>query len=144
MLNIALMAHDKRKELMVQFCIAYCRVLAKHNVCATAVTGKTVNEATGLGVTRLMARTNGGAQQIASRIANNEVDILIYFRDTAVTAFESEDDNTLLRLCDVHNIPVATNIATAEILMKAVENGDLDWKEIYNITKKKPNDKYYK
>lgn len=137
MLNIALIAHDKRKELMVQFCIANCRILAKHKVCATAVTGKTVSEATGLEVHRLMARSNGGAQQIASRIANNEVDLLIYFRDTSHISFESEDDMTLLRLCDVHNIPVATNIATAEVLVRALERGDLDWREVYNLSKKK-------
>ena len=140
MLNIALMAHDKRKELMVQFCIANCRILSKHKICATAVTGKIVSEATGLEVDRLMSRANGGAQQIASRIANNEVDLLIYFRDTAHTSFDSDDDMTLLRLCDVHSIPVATNIATAEILVKALERGDLDWKDVFNITKKKPSD----
>lgn len=140
MLNIALMAHDKRKELMVQFCIAYCRILSKHKVCSTAVTGKIIREATGLEVDKLMARSNGGAQQIASRIANNEVDLLIYFRDTAHTSFDSEDDMTLLRLCDVHNIPVATNIATAEVLVRALERGDLDWREVYNISKKKPGD----
>ncbi|MBQ2915977.1 MAG: methylglyoxal synthase [Clostridia bacterium] len=142
MLNIALMAHDKRKELMVQFCITYCRILSKHKVCATAVTGKIVSEATGLEVDKLMSRSNGGAQQIASRIANNEVDLLIYFRDTSHTSQENDDDMTLLRICDVHNIPVATNIATAEVLVRALERGDLDWKEVYNITKKKPGDMF--
>ena len=87
-----------------------------------------------------MSRSNGGAQQIASRIANNEVDLLIYFRDTSHTSQENNDDMTLLRICDVHNIPVATNIATAEVLVRALEKGDLDWKEVYNITKKKPGD----
>lgn len=141
MLNIALIAHDKRKELMVQFCIAYCRILAKHKVCATAVTGKLISEATGLEVDKLMSRTNGGSQQIASRIANNEVDLLIYFRDTSRMSFnEGDDDMTLLRLCDVHNIPMATNIATAEVLVRALERGDLDWREIYNFSKKKPGD----
>ena len=134
MLNIALMAHDKRKELMVQFCINYCRVLSKHKVFATAVTGKTVNEATGLDVERLMARTNGGSQQIASKIANKEIDILIYFRDTSHSASESFDDTTLLRICDVHNIPTATNIATAEVLIRALERGDLERKELYSLS----------
>ena len=134
MLNIALMAHDKRKELMVQFCINYCRVLSKHKVFATAITGKTVNEATGLEIERLMARTHGGSQQIASRIANKEIDLLIYFRDTAQSSSESADDTTLLRICDVHNIPTATNIATAEILIRALERGDLERKDLYSLS----------
>ncbi len=134
MLNIALMAHDKRKELMVQFCINYCRILSKHKVFATAVTGKTVTEATGLEVERLMARTNGGSQQIASRIANKEIDILIYFRDTSQSASESSDDTTLLRICDVHNIPTATNIATAEVLLRALERGDFERKDLYSLS----------
>lgn len=140
MLNIALIAHDKRKELMVQFCIAYCRILAKNKVCATAVTGKLVSEATGLEVDKLMDGIAGGYQQMSSRIANNEVDLLIYFRDTNLASAENPDDTTLLRLCDVHNIPVATNIATAEVLVRALERGDLDWREIYNASKKKPGD----
>lgn len=142
MLNIALMAHDKRQELIIQFCIAYCSILAKHNVCSTGITGKTVSEATGLDVDTLLARANGGAQQIASRIANNEIDILIYFRDTSLSAFENEDDITLMRLCDVHNIPVATNIATAEILLTALERGDIDRRNSYSFSKKKSGDSF--
>jgi len=134
MLNIALMAHDKRKELMVQFCINYCRTLSKHKVFATAVTGKTVTEATGLEVERLMSRTNGGSQQIASRIANKEIDLVIYFRDITQSATDSIDDTTLLRICDVHNIPTATNIATAEILIRALERGDLERKDLYSLS----------
>ena len=134
MLNIALMAHDKRKELMVQFCINYCRTLSKHKDFATAVTGKTVTEATGLEVERLMSRTNGGSQQIASRIANKEIDLVIYFRDITQSATDSIDDTTLLRICDVHNIPTATNIATAEILIRALERGDLERKDLYSLS----------
>lgn len=134
MLNIALIAHDKRKELMVQFCINYCRILSKHKIFATAVTGKTVNEATGLEIERLMSRKHGGAQQIASKIANKEIDILIYFRDASQSATESADDITLLRVCDVHNIPTATNIATAEILIRALEKGDLERKDLYSLS----------
>ena len=142
MLTIALMAHDKRKELMVQFCINYCRTLSKHKVCATAVTGKLVSEATGLDVERLMARSNGGLQQIGSMLANNEVDLVIYFRDTSHTANYNDDDANLLRLCDVHNIPAATNIATAEILVKALEMGELEFKDIQGLSFRK-TDEYF-
>ena len=80
-MNIALIAHDKKKELMVQFCIAYCGILSKHNLCATATTGKIVSDTTGLKITRFMSGSRGGEEQIASRIAYDEIDILLYFRD---------------------------------------------------------------
>lgn len=128
-MNIALIAHDSKKELMVQFCIAYCGILSRHTLCATATTGRLVNEATGLEIMKYLSASQGGEQQIASRISYNEIDLLLFFRDTNPRADETSD-NTLLRLCDVHNIPVATNIATAEALIHALERGDLDWREI--------------
>lgn len=129
-MTIALIAHDAKKELMVQFCIAYCGILSHHNLVATGTTGKIVSEATGLEITKFLGGTQGGAQQIASRIGCNEIDLLLMFRDP-ITAKPSEpDENALLRLCDVHNIPVATNIATAEVLIHGLERGDLDWREI--------------
>lgn len=134
-MNIALIAHDTKKELMVQFCIAYCGVLSKHNLCATGTTGKMVVEATGLNVQRYLSGSQGGDQQIAARISCNEIDLFLFFRDPiSVTPHEPNDMN-LLRLCDVHNIPVATNIATAEALIHALERGDLDWRDIVNPTK---------
>lgn len=134
-MNIALIAHDTKKELMVQFCIAYCGVLSKHNLCATGTTGKMVAEATGLNVQRYLSGSQGGDQQIAARISCNEIDLLLFFRDpTSVKPHEPNDMN-LLRLCDVHNIPVATNIATAEALIHALGRGDLDWRDIVNPTK---------
>ncbi len=142
MITIALMAHDKRKELMVQFCINHCRTLAKHKIFATAVTGKVVREATGLNVEKLMARSNGGSQQIASMIANNEVDFVIYFRDTAHSGNDSDDDSNLLRICDVHNIPAATNIATADIIIRALEMGEFEFKDVYGLSLRK-NSEYY-
>ena len=129
-MNIALIAHDTKKELMVQFCIAYCGVLSKHNLCATGTTGKMVAEATGLNVQRYLSGSQGGDQQIAARISCNEIDLLLFFRDPI-----EPNDMNLLRLCDVHNIPVATNIATAEALIHALERGDLDWRDIVNPTK---------
>lgn len=134
-LNIALIAHDTKKELMVQFCIAYCGVLSKHNLCATGTTGKMVAEATGLNVQRYLSGSQGGDQQIAARISCNEIDLLLFFRDPISVKPHEPNDMNLLRLCDVHNIPVATNIATAEALIHALERGDLDWRGIVNPTK---------
>ena len=134
-LNIALIAHDTKKELMVQFCIAYCGVLSKHNLCATGTTGKMVAEATGINVQRYLSGSQGGDQQIAARISCNEIDLLLFFRDPISVKPHEPNDMNLLRLCDVHNIPVATNIATAEALIHALERGDLDWRDIVNPTK---------
>ena len=134
-LNIALIAHDTKKELMVQFCIAYCGVLSKHNLCATGTTGKMVAEATGLNVQRYLSGSQGGDQQIAARISCNTIDLLLFFRDPISVKPHEPNDMNLLRLCDVHNIPVATNIATAEALIHALERGDLDWRDIVNPTK---------
>lgn len=134
-MNIALNAHDTKKELMVQFCIAYCGVLSKHNLCATGTTGKMVAEATGLNVQRYLSGSQGGDQQIAARISCNEIDLLLFFRDPISVKPHEPNDMNLLRLCDVHNIPVATNIATAEALIHALERGDLDWRDIVNPTK---------
>lgn len=134
-MNIALIAHDTKKELMVQFCIAYCGVLSKHNLCATGTTGKMVAEATGLNVQRYLSGSQGGDQQIAARISCNEIDLFLFFRDPISVKSHEPNDMNLLRLCDVHNIPVATNIATAEALIHALERGDLDWRDIVNPTK---------
>lgn len=126
------MAADNKKELMTQFCIAYCGILSNHNLCATGITAKYVSEATGLRIERLLSGAHGGAQQIASRISYDEIDLLLYFRDTSPEAQNNEIDMMLLRMCDIHNVPVATNIATAEILVRALDRGDLDWREIVN------------
>lgn len=131
-MNIALMAHDSKKELMTQFCIAYCGILSRHNLCATGTTGKIVAEATGLKITQFLSGSQGGDQQISSRITCNEIDLLLMFRNPIDPRADEPNDMTLLRLCDVHNIPVATNIATAEALIHALERGDLDWRDIIN------------
>jgi methylglyoxal synthase len=131
-MNIALIAHDKKKELMVQFCIAYCGILSKHALCATATTAKLITEATGLEIQQFLSGRQGGAQQIAARISYNEIDVLIFFRDPLTKMPFEPDERELLRLCDVHNVPVATNIATAEVLVMALNRGDLDWRDIVN------------
>ena len=128
-MNIALIAHDSKKELMVQFCIAYCGILSHHDIRATGTTGKLVAEATGLHIQRYLSGSQGGDQQLASSISCNEVDLLIFFRDPLNAKSHEPNDINILRLCDVPNIPVATNIATAEALIHALERGDLDWRE---------------
>ena len=131
-MEIAIIADDSKKELITQFCIAYCGILSKHNICATAVTAKYISEATGLSIDKLMSGEQGGEEQVASRIAYNEIDVLLYFRDTRPDARYNPAEHELLRLCDQNNIPVATNIATAEVIVTALDRGDLDWREIYN------------
>ncbi len=129
-MTIALIANDAKKELMVQFCIAYCGILSRYNLVATGATAKTVSEATGLDITGFLSGGQGGSQQIASRIGCDEIDLLLIFRDPLNPKPHENDEQALLRLCDVHNIPVATNIATAEMLIHGLERGDLDWREI--------------
>ena len=131
-MTIALIAHDSKKELMTQFCIAYCGILSKHSICATGTTGKLVSEATGLDIEKYLSGSHGGAQQIGSRIACDEIDLLLLFRDPLNPKPGEPNEANLLRLCDVHNIPVATNIATAEALIHSLEHGDLDWRDIVN------------
>ena len=131
-MKIALIAHDKKKELMIQFCIAYAGLLAKHHLCATGTTGKLVSDATGLPVVRMLSGPQGGDQQIGARVAYNEIDLVLFFRDPLTPQPHEPDINTLLRLCDMHNIPIATNVATAEILVRGLDRGDLDWRDIVN------------
>ena len=128
-MKIAIIAHDAKKELMVQFCIAYCGILSRHTILATGTTGKLVSEATGLEIVRFLSGDQGGVQQIASRIGCDEVDLVLFFRDSLKGESEP-DESSIMRLCDVHNIPIATNIATAEMLIHGLERGDLDWREI--------------
>lgn len=128
-MKIAIIAHDAKKELMVQFCSAYCGILSKHTLIATHTTGKQVSEATGLSIRKCMSG-QGGAQQILALLSCNEVDILLFFRDPINPKSTDVNDINLLRLCDVHNVPFATNIATAEALILALERGDLDWREV--------------
>lgn len=131
-MNIALVAHDKKKELMVQFCIAYKGILEKHVLYATGTTGKVVSENTGLNVYRFLSGTQGGDQQIGARIAYNEIDLVLFFRNPLDAASYEPDVFSLLRLCDNNNIPIATNAATAEVLIHGLERGDLDWRDIVN------------
>ena len=131
-MDIAIIADDNKKELMVQFCTAYCGILSRHHLCATHTTGKYISDATNLEIETFLAGSYGGMEQIASKIAYNEIDVVFYFRSTDPMKDIRDYENTLLRLCDVHNVPLATNIATAEALVIALDNGSLDWRELVN------------
>ena len=128
-MTIALIADDAKKELMVQFCIAYCGILSRHTLCATGSTGKLVSDATGLQITCFLSGSQGGDEQIAARISCNEIDMVLFFRDPNSSVQHEMNELTLLRLCDVQRIPLATNLATAEMLIHGLERGDLDWRE---------------
>ncbi len=130
-MNIALMAHDRKKELMVQFCIAYCGILSGHSICATNTTGRLVAEATGLPITLYLTGSQGGDQQIGARIAYNELDLVLFFCDPSLPD-PPANVNDIARLCDQHNVPFASNVATAEVLIQGLKRGDLDWRDIVN------------
>ncbi len=130
-MNIALMAHDRKKELMVQFCIAYCGILAGHSICATTTTGRLVAEATGLPINLYLSGSQGGDQQIGARIKYDELDLVLYFCDPTQTELQGSV-NEIARLCDQRNVPFASNVATAEVLIQGLKRGDLDWRDIVN------------
>ncbi|QXM05763.1 methylglyoxal synthase [Crassaminicella indica] len=129
-MKIALIAHDKKKESMVNFAIAYKDTLAKYDLMATGTTGKRIMDATGLKVKRFQSGPLGGDQQIGAEIAQNKIDLVIFLRDPLTAQSHEPDILALLRLCDVYKIPVATNIATAEILLRAMKRGEFHWREI--------------
>ena len=131
-MNIALLAHDKKKELMVQFCTAYKSVLVKHDLYATATTGRLIADNTGLPITLLLSHKQGGHQQINARISYNEIDLVLLFTDPNTT--DSRDDSQMIetiRHCDKHNVPIATNLGSAEMLIMGLQRGDLDWREMF-------------
>ena len=130
-MNIALTAQDKKKELLVQFCTAYKSILAKHNLFATATTGRLVADATGLPINLFLSHKNGGHQQIDARIAYNEIDLVLMFSDPDNRdPWEDQRIIETLRHCDKHNVPVGTNLASAEMLIMGLQRGDLDWREM--------------
>ena len=131
-MNIAFLAHDKKKELMIQFCTAYKSVLVKHDLFATATTGRLIADNTGLPLTLLLSHKQGGHQQINARIAYNEIDLVILFTDpNNVDTWDDEQLMETIRYCDKHNVPVATNLACAEMLILGLQRGDLDWREMF-------------
>ncbi|WP_404452831.1 methylglyoxal synthase [Virgibacillus necropolis] len=140
-MNIALIAHDEKKQAIIGFSIAYSHVLKKHSVFATGTTGLLINEATNLSIHRFQSGPKGGDQQIGAMVANNEMDMVIFFRDPLTAQPHEPDVSALMRLCDVHLIPLATNLAAGEILIRALERGDFQWREVVKQNKQKDIDK---
>ncbi len=131
-MNVGLIAHDAKKTLMQNFCIAYRGILSKHDLYATGTTGRLIEEVTNLSVHKYLAGHLGGEQQLGSQIEHNQLDLLIFLRDPLTSKSHEPDVNNVVRLCDIHNIPLATNLATAELIIKAVERGDLSWRDGMN------------
>ncbi len=131
-MDIAIIADNNKKELMAQFCIAYSGILGRHHLCATHTTGQYISDATGLDIETFLTGSTGGLEQISSKISFNEIDLVFYFRSTDPAKEITEAEDNLLKLCDVYNIPLATNIATAEALVTALDAGNLNWREFIN------------
>jgi len=130
-MNIGLIAHDAKKKLMQNFCIAYQGILSKHKLYATETTGQLVESVTNLSIHKFLPGHLGGQQQLGAQVAQNAIDLMIFFRDPLTPNTHEPDVNNIVKLCDIYNIPMATNIATAEALILALDRGDLDWREMY-------------
>lgn len=130
-MNIGLIAHDSKKTLMQNFCIAYKGILSRHELYATGTTGRLIEEVTNLSIHKYLAGHLGGQQQLGAQIGQNDIDALIFLRDPSNAKPHEPDVNDVIRLCDMHNIPMATNLATAELIVLALDRGDLDWREMY-------------
>ena len=136
-MNIALMSHDNKKELMVQFCTAYKSILMKHNLYATATTGRLIADNTGLPITLLLSHKQGGHQQINARIAYNEIDLVLLFTDPNTNdPWEDSQMIETIRHCDRNNVPIATNLGTAEIAIMGLQRGNLDWREMVHAKRR--------
>lgn len=130
-MNIGLIAHDTKKELMQNFCIAYKGILSKHNLFATGDSGRMIEDVTNLSIHKFLSGKLGGSRQLATQIECNEIDAVFFLRDPVQPRADDTDYDLINRICDLSNIPVATNIATAEILILAIERGDLNWRDLY-------------
>ncbi len=130
-MNIGLIAHDSKKKLMQNFCIAYRSILAKHEIFATATSGRLIAEATNLNVHKYLPGPLGGLQQLSAAIESNDIDMVIFFRDPVKAKAHEPGMDSIVTACDIHSIPFASNIATAELLIHALDRGDLDWREMY-------------
>ncbi|WP_080845473.1 methylglyoxal synthase [Cytobacillus gottheilii] len=131
-MNIALIAHDKKKNDMMRFATAYKGSLSGHTLFATGTTGQRIMDETGLNVHRFQSGPLGGDQEIGAMIANNKMDMVLFFRDPLTAQPHEPDVTALLRLCDVYAVPLATNMGTAEMLIKGLDRGDLAWRSIAN------------
>lgn len=130
-MNIGFLAHDSKKKLMQNFCIAYRGILSKHELFATGTTGRLIEEVANLNVHKYLAGHLGGEQQLCAQIDHNQIDLVIFLRDPLERAPHESDMQNVIKSCDIYNIPVATNLASAELLVKSLERGDLEWREMY-------------
>ena len=130
-MNIALIAHDAKKRLMQNFCIAYRGILSKNDLYATGTTGRLIEEVTNLSIRKFLAGHLGGEQQLGAQIEHNQMDLVIFLRDPLTPKSHEPDVNNVVKLCDMYNIPLATNLASAELMVKALERGDFEWREMY-------------
>ncbi len=130
-MNIGLIAHDSKKKLMQNFCIAYRGILSKNELYATGTTGRLIEEVTNLSVHKYLAGHLGGDQQLGAQIEHNQIDLVIFLRDPFTSKAHEPDVHNIVKICDSHNIPFATNLATAELLIKSLDRGDLEWREMY-------------
>lgn len=130
-MNIGLIAHDAKKKLMQNFCIAYRGILSKHSLYATETTGALIESVTNLNIHKFLPGHLGGIQQLSSQIESNQIDLFIFFRDPLTPRSHESSVSDIVKMCDMYNIPAATNIATAEALILALDRGDLDWREMY-------------
>ena len=130
-MNIGFIAHESKKKLLQNFCIAYIGILSRHELFATGTSGRLIEEATNLSVHKLLAGHVGGEQQMASMIEQNQMDLIIFLRGPYQPKKQEPDANKIFRLCDTHIIPLATNLASAELLIKSLDRGELDWREVY-------------
>ena len=129
-MNIALVAHDEMKNTMIGFCIGYESILSKYSLYATGTTGKRIMDETSLDIYRLASGPLGGDQQIGAMIVSQEIDLVIFLRDPLTSQAHETDIQALIRLCDVYHVPIATNLASAEIFIKALDRGELSWREV--------------
>ena len=130
-MNFALIAHDAKKKLMQNFCIAYRGILSKNQLYATGTTGRLIEEVTNLSVHKYLAGHLGGEQQIGAQIEHNQIDLVIFLQDPLTSKTHEPNVGNIMKLCDIHNIPLATNLASAELLIKSLDRGDLEWREMY-------------
>lgn len=129
-MNVAFVAHDRKKEEMINFVIAYQAMFEEHTLFSTGTTGRLITENTKLNIMKFRSGPLGGDQQIGAMVAQNELDLLIFFRDPLVSQPHETDITALLRLCDVYGIPVATNLASAELLVHSLKRGEFHWRDV--------------
>lgn len=129
-MNIGLTAHNSKKILLESFCIAYKGILKKHTLIATNATADHISKSTGMKVESLLPGQMGGAKQMQNMITNNDIDLVIFFHSADLDErTEGFNLSEISRLCDMYNIPLATNIATAESLILCLDRGDMEWRD---------------